>query len=86
MNGSKFMAQAEAIFRKMLSKGFPVAFEDAARCVETPEGIDRRCFGSIPLRMKKDGEIVEAGFRSSKSGKHNSGIKRLWKLAEGGDQ
>jgi len=84
-----YMAQAEAVFRRMLGNGKPVAFEDAARCVRTPKGVDRRCFGSIPARMRGDGEIVEAGFRLSESAKHNSAIKRLWVLsgsAKGGEQ
>lgn len=77
-----YMAQAEAIFRRMLSKGKPVAFEDAAQAVATPQGVDRRCFGNIPARMHRDGVIVPAGFRESKLGKHNHGIKRLWVLAD----
>ncbi len=82
------MAQAEAIFRRMLATGKPIAFEDAARCVKTPEGIDRRAFGHIPARLRRDGLIVEAGFRLSKSAKHNCAIKRLWVLAavKGGAQ
>lgn len=83
-----YVAQAEAVFRRMLSKGGCVAFEDALRAVISPEGFDRRCFGHIPARMKRNGEIVEAGFRVSESPGHNSGIKRLWKLADatGGEQ
>ena len=76
------MAQAEAIFRRLLAKGKPVAMEDALRLVVTPVGFDRRAFGSIPLRMHKQGEIVRAGYRDSKTGKHHSGIKRLWVLAD----
>ncbi len=76
------MAQAEAIFRRMLAKGGAVAFEDAAKNVKTPEGVDRRCFGSIPARMHRDGVIVETGYRQSISAKHNHAIKRLWRLAD----
>ena len=76
------MAQAEAIFRLMLALGKPVALEDALRIVVTPDGFDRRAFGSIPARLHKDGEIFPAGFRESKTGKHNHGIKRLWVLAD----
>lgn len=83
MTNPNHYAQAEAIFRRMLSKGLPVAFEDALKAVETPEGIDRRCFGFIPAKLKKDGLITEAGFRVSANSKHNAGIKRLWVLAEG---
>jgi hypothetical protein len=77
-----YKAQAEAIFRRMLAKGKPVAFEDAARCVKTPEGVDRRCFGSIPARLSKDGVIVEAGYRRSNVGRAHKAPKRLWMLAE----
>lgn len=83
------LAQAEAIFRRMLAKGKPVAFEDAARCVVTPEGFDRRCFGSIPVRLRRDGLIVEAGFRRSVVGRAHQSPKRLWTLADavkGGEQ
>jgi hypothetical protein len=77
-----YMAQAEAIFRRMLATGKPVAFEDAAKAVETDEDVDRRCFGSIPARLRRDGLIVEAGYRLSNSAKHNYAIKRLWRLAD----
>ena len=77
-----YMAQAEAIFRRMLATGRPVAVEDATRVVVTPEGVDRRCFGAIPSRLRRDGVIVEAGVRRSNSAKHNCGIKRLWILAD----
>jgi hypothetical protein len=88
MTATNYMAQVEAIFRRMLSKGVPVALEDAAKCVETPEGVDRRCFGSIPRHLKKDGVIIDAGFRLSREERHNSGIKRLWILVDqqGGEQ
>lgn len=76
------MAQAEAIFRRMLAKGEPVALEDALRIVVTPDGFDRRAFGSIPLRMQRDEEIVRAGFRDSKTAKHHGGTKKLWVLAD----
>lgn len=76
------MAQAEAIFRRILAKGEPVALEDALRIVVTLVGFDRRAFGSIPARMHRDGVIVPAGFRESKTGKHNHAIKRLWVLAD----
>ena len=82
MTTTNHIAQAAAIFKRMLSKGKPVAFEDAAKCVATPEGFDRRAFGHIPAGMAKRGEIVEAGFRRSNSAKHNHGIKRLWVLAD----
>lgn len=83
-----YMAQAEAIFRRMLATGRPVAMEDATRCVVTPEGVDRRCFGAIPARLRREGVVVEAGVRRSNSAKHNRGIKRLWVLAdtEGGER
>jgi hypothetical protein len=84
-----YKAQAEAIFRRMLATGKPVAFEEAARCVKTPEGVDRRCFGSIPARLSKDGLIVEAGYRRSVVGRAHQSPKRLWMLAEavkGGEQ
>lgn len=77
-----YLAQAEAIFRRMLSTGRAVAFEDAARAVATPEGVDRRCFGPLVDRLRRDGVIVEAGYRLSNSAKHHRGIKRLWRLAD----
>jgi len=84
-----YMAQAEAIFRRMLANGKPVAFEEAAQVVVTPEGVDRRCFGSIPARLRRDGLIVEAGFKVSNSATHNRATKRLWVLvdsAKGGER
>jgi len=79
---ANYLAQAEAIFRRMLSRGRPVAFEDAARAVATPDGVDRRCFGSIPARLRRDGLICPAGFKLSEIARHNHGIKRLWILAD----
>jgi hypothetical protein len=76
------IAQAAAIFKRMLAKGRPAAFEDAAKCVTTPDGFDRRSFGHIPAGMAKRGEIVEAGYRRSVSSKHNAAIKRLWILVD----
>jgi hypothetical protein len=75
------IAQAAAIFRRMLKTGKPVAFEDAARCVKTFDGFDRRGFGWIPAAMHRDGEIVPVGFRESETASHHNGIKRLWLLA-----
>jgi len=77
------LAQAEAIFRRLLARGKPVTFEDASRSVVTLEGFDRRSFGSIPLRMMKAGEIIEAGFSRGRSSKCNKAIKRLWIAAPG---
>jgi hypothetical protein len=76
------IAQAAAVFKRLLAKGRPVAFEEAAKCVVTPEGFDRRAFGHIPAGMARRGEIAEAGFRRSNSAKHNAGIKRLWVLVD----
>lgn len=72
----------EHVFRRLLSNGRKVAAEDAARQVSSPEAYDRRAFGPIVIKLKKDGYIVPAGFRESKTGKHHSGIKRLWVLAD----
>ena len=77
----RWYAQAFAIFRRMLHTGKPVAFEDAIRPIETPDGFDRRGFGWIPAAMHRDGEIVPAGFRESVNARHHCGVKRLWKLA-----
>lgn len=77
----QYIAQAKAVFCGMLRKGKPVAFEDAARCVTTPDWFDRRAFGPMVAAMAKDSEIVEAGFSASKTAKHHRGIKRLWTLA-----
>lgn len=78
MDKSNPTAAVEAAFRRLLAKGKPVAVEDAARDVSTPEGFDRRAFGSIPLQMLRDGEIVEAGFRRGVSKSCNQAPKRLW--------
>ncbi|EMI55835.1 hypothetical protein [Rhodopirellula sallentina] len=69
------------VFREMLSTGRKVAVEDACKQVETPDGFDSRIFGVYVAKMKRDGEIVEAGFRTSVTSKHHCGIKRLWVLA-----
>jgi hypothetical protein len=82
MTTTNHIAQAAAIFRRMLAKGEPVAFEDAAKCVKTPEGFDRRAFGHIPAGMAKRGEIVEAGFRRSVVSRAHQSPKRLWVLAD----
>lgn len=74
----QWFAQAFAIFRRMLSTGKPVAFEDAIRPIETPDWFDRRGFGWIPAAMHRDGEIMPAGFRESETSSHHNGIKRLW--------
>lgn len=81
MTTSNHVAQVAAIFKRLLAKGGPVALEDAAKCVPTPEGFDRRAFGHIPAGMAKRGEIIEAGYRRSNSSKHNCAVKRLWVLA-----
>lgn len=72
----------EARFRRLLSTGKPVALEDAAKNVTTPDGFDRRVFGCIVRAMQRDGEIVEAGYRRATSSRCNAGIKRLWVLAD----
>ena len=82
MTTDKPIAQAAAIFKRMLSKGKPVAFEDAAKCVTTPEGFDRRAFGHIAAGMAKRGEIIEAGFRRSVVSRSHQSPKRLWVLAD----
>ncbi len=51
------MAQAKAIFYRMLREGGPVAFESEARCVTTPDWFDRRAFGPMVAAMAKD-EVV----------------------------
>lgn len=74
-------SQAFAIFPRMLSKGKPVAFEDAIKPIATPEEFDRRGFGWIPAALHRDGEIVPVGFRESTNTRHHCGPKRLWVLA-----
>jgi len=76
----QWFAQASAIFRAMLRKGKPVAFEDAIKPVKTDDWFDRRGFGWIPQVMHRDGEIEPAGFRESVNAWHHSGVKRLWVL------
>jgi hypothetical protein len=75
------LASVEANFRRLLATGQPVALEDAAEGIDTPEGFDRRAFGSIPHKMQRDGEILEPGYRRAASSRCNSGMKRLWVLA-----
>jgi len=74
----QIIRQFLANFREMLSTGRKVAVEDASKQIETPDGFDRRIFGVYVAKMKRDGEIVEAGFRTSDTAKHHCGIKRLW--------
>lgn len=74
----KAIRQFVAVFRRMLSTGRKVAAEDAARTVKTDDDFDRRAFGPVVAAMKRDGEIVSAGFRTSENAKHHAGIKRLW--------
>ncbi len=71
----------ELSFRRLLATGKPTALEDAAQGITTPDGFDRRAFGCIPQKMQRDGEIVEAGYRRASSSRCNSGMKRLWVLA-----
>ncbi|TWT69449.1 hypothetical protein [Crateriforma conspicua] len=77
-NTQKAIQQFVAVFRRMLSTGRHVAAEDAARAVKTDDGFDRRAFGPVVAAMKRDGEIVSVGFRTSENAKHHAGIKRLW--------
>lgn len=79
------MAEVKANFRRLLATGKPVAVEDAARDVETPDGFDRRAFGLIPREMKRAGEIVEARFREGKTSQCNQAIKRLWVAVNPGE-
>lgn len=76
----QWFAQASAIFRALLRKGKPVAFEDAIKPIKTDDWFDRRGFGWIPLAMRRDGEIEHAGFRESVNARHHCGVKRLWIL------
>lgn len=71
----------EVVFRKLLATGKPVAIEDAGKIVETPEGYDRRSFGSVARKLLRNGEIVEHGYRRATSSRCNSGMTRLWVLA-----
>jgi hypothetical protein len=77
----QWFAQASAIFRAMLRKGKPVAFEDAIKPIKTDDWFDRRGFGWIPSAMHRDGEIEPAGYRESVYARHHCGVKRLWILA-----
>lgn len=74
-----YMAQAEAIIRSMATRGKTFAIEDALVPVITPEGVDRRCFGPLVSRLKRDGVIEPCGYRESVNSRHHSGIKRLWR-------
>lgn len=77
-NTQKAIQQFLAAFRRLLSTGRQVAVEDALRAVRTPEGFDRRGVGPYVAAMKRDGEIIAVGFRTSDNAKHHAGIKRLW--------
>ncbi len=81
MNESNPIQCVAVNFRRLLATGKSVALEDAATNVWTPDGFDRRVFGCIVRAMQRDGEIVEAGYRRATSVRCNSGIKRLWVLA-----
>lgn len=77
---ANYMAQAEAIIRSMAARGKTFAIEDALAPVVTPEHVDRRCFGPLVSRLKRDGVIEPAGgYRESVNSRHHSGIKRLWR-------
>lgn len=76
-----YLAQAEAIIRSMAARGKTFAVEDALKPIITPEGVDRRCFGPMVYRLKRDGVIEPCGYRESVDAKHHSGIKRLWRAA-----
>ncbi|MCA9213793.1 MAG: hypothetical protein KDB27_12050 [Planctomycetales bacterium] len=65
-------------FRRRLATGQPVAFEEAFDGVDIPPGIDRRCYGTIPTQLARNGEIQQFGFRVSQNPLHHNGIKRLW--------
>lgn len=82
MNESNPLQCVAVNFRRLLATGKPVALEDAATSVSTPEGFDRRVFGSVVRAMQRDGEIVEAGYRRATSSRCNSGMKRLWVLVD----
>ncbi len=85
-NKQQWFAQASDIFRAMLRKGKPVAFEDAIKPVQTDDSFDRRGFGWIPSAMHRDGEIEPAGYRESVNARHHSGVKRLWILASANEK
>lgn len=76
------LAQIEAIFRRMLSAGKPVAIEDARRSVRVPENFNPSCLGGIVRRMKDAGEIAFHGYRRSEAASRHAGIARLWVLAD----
>lgn len=76
-------AKSKRTFLKLLAKGHPVAFEDAIKHVETPEGYDRRGLSSIVTELIKSRVIVRAGFRQSHRPGHHNATKSLWKLARG---
>jgi len=73
--------QILAVFRRELNTCRQVAADFAARVVDTPDGFDRRAFGPIVASMKRNGEIVAAGFRISETAKHLASIERPWVLA-----
>lgn len=85
---TNYMAQAEAIIRSMAARGRTFAIEDAVKPVRTPDGVDRRCFGPLVYRLKRDGVIEPCGFRSAETARHHGSIKRLWRAAksEGGER
>ena len=77
-NDSSIVRQLLKNFRRLLASGRQVAFEEAFKGVDIPSEIDRRCYGSIPTQLAKDGEIRHCGFRESQNPMHHNGIKRLW--------
>lgn len=76
------LAQIEAIFRRMLAAGKPVAIEDARRRVPVPDWFNPSCLGGIVRRMKDAGEIVLHSYRRSDVASRHAGIARLWVLAD----
>lgn len=70
--------ETEIAFRKLLATGRQIAFEDATRNINYPNGFDKRSLGCIPQSMQRGGEIAEAGFRRGQSSSCNQAPKRLW--------
>lgn len=71
----KFIARV----KKLCKQGGNFACEDLVRGIKTPEGLDRRHFGSWIRALSKQGVIECAGYRLSTNKRHNRAIKRLWK-------
>lgn len=69
-----------ALLEKCLRDGFATA--DDVRAVELPEGMDPRCFGSVPRMLARAGIIARADFSKSARPERHASYIALWELRD----